>query len=877
MPLRIGFLLACFVVSLSTNPAFAWAESDETRETFFEKHVRPLLAQHCFECHGPKKQHAGLRLDGRKFLLAGNENGPAVVAGKPDESRLIDVVKYVEGDIQMPPAGKLANEDLATLEKWIQTGAFWPESAKVPETAPPDANAWKQHWAFQPIQRPALPEVARDNWGKTPVDDFILDRLEEHELLPAPEADRATWLRRVTFDLTGLPPTTAEMQAFLADDSATAWDSVVNRLLASPRYGERWGRYWLDVARYADTKGYVFREERKYPESHTYRDWVIQAFNSDMPFDRFLKYQIAADQFVEESNQHELAAMGFLTLGRRFLNNRHDIIDDRIDVTTRGLMGLTVSCARCHDHKYDPIPAADYYSLYGVFASSEEPKNAPSPLRLVDSQKPFNPYVFLRGSPHNRGPQVPRQFLLCVAGEDREPFQDGSGRKELAEAIASPDNPLTARVFVNRVWGHYFGKHLVDTPSDFGVRSTPPTHPELLDWLAQELIDQGWSLKHLHRMIALSATYRQTSALAAPRKQDGTLASENLDPENTLYWRMNRRRLDFEALRDATLAASGNLNLQMGGPSVTIESPPFSNRRTVYSFIDRQNLPGVFRTFDFASPDTHNPKRYETTVPQQGLFLMNSPFLLEQAMKLAARSQSQSTNTAERITNLYQLCLTRDPSPEELALGRAFVERENTGEKAIANNNPWNYGYGEFDAATGRVTAFQPLPHWTGSAWQGGGKLPDANLGWATLNATGGHPGDKFAVVRRWTAPEEGTVIIRGELKHSNNQGDGVRGTVFSSSGGQVGQWSAHNSQTRTDLKPLQVKAGDTLDFITDCQGNTAFDSFHWTVSLELQTPGSRITSKSNENFEGPGPRPLNVWEQYAQVLLLSNEFAFID
>ncbi|MCA9068609.1 MAG: DUF1549 domain-containing protein, partial [Planctomycetaceae bacterium] len=258
MPVRFGFLLFCFAVLQVGSPAFVRGESSDSREVFFEKHVRPLLVKHCLECHGPKKQQAGLRLDGRKFLMEGNENGPAVVAGKPDDSRLMDVVKYVEGDIQMPPAGKLAAEDVAALEKWIQSGAYWPESDKVPGTdsKAEDSNAWKKHWAFQPIQGPALPEVIRPNWVKTPVDHFILDQLEEHDLQPAPEADRATWLRRVTFDLTGLPPTLVEVQSFLADDSATAWANVVDRLLSSPRYGERWGRYWLDVARYADTKGY---------------------------------------------------------------------------------------------------------------------------------------------------------------------------------------------------------------------------------------------------------------------------------------------------------------------------------------------------------------------------------------------------------------------------------------------------------------------------------------------------------------------------------------------------------------------------------------------------------------------------------------------
>ena len=663
------------VVLLGTALAFPADPAGSPRERFFEQRVRPLLVKRCFDCHGSKKQQGGLRLDSRASALQGNENGPALVAGKPDESRLVEVLNYDEGDVQMPPAGKLPEAERAVLRKWIADGAFWPESsaASVKDQAAAQA-AWKGHWAFQPIRRPALPTVQNAHWPKTAVDRFILARLERQKLSPSPPADPRTWLRRVTFDLTGLPPTREDVEAFRADVSPRAKEQVVDRLLASPRYGERWARHWLDVARYADTKGYVFQEDRNYPEAYQYRDWVIQSLNDDQPFDRFVKYQLAADQYVDESNPSELAAMGYLTLGRRFLNNRHDVIDDRIDVTTRGLMGLTVSCARCHDHKYDPIPTADYYSLYGTFASSEEPKDGPSRLRLVDSAKPFNPYVFIRGSQGNRGPNVPRQFLLCLSGEDRQPFAEGSGRRELAEQIASPENPLTARVIVNRIWGHYFGSHLVNTPSDFGLRSAPPTHPELLDWLAVELIRNGWSLKHVHRRIVLSATYGQSSNAASAQPASHVVLAKSIDPENALLWKMNRRRLDFEALRDATLFAGGTLDLTMAGPSVRIETQPFSHRRTVYSFVDRQNLPGVFRTFDFANPDVHNPQRYETTVPQQALFLMNSPFLLEQSIKLAGRLSSIDVDS--KTTQLYQLCLSRDPTAEELALGRAYVEAQ---------------------------------------------------------------------------------------------------------------------------------------------------------------------------------------------------------
>jgi hypothetical protein len=377
---------------------------------------------------------------------------------------------------------------------------------------------------------------------------------------------------------------------------------------------------------------------------------------------------LAADT-VASDRPEDLVAMGYLTLGRRFLNNRHDIIDDRIDVVTRGMMALTVTCARCHDHKYDPIPMADYYSLYGVFASSDEPGGEPTALRLIDGDKPRNASVFLRGNPQNRGPEVPRQFLELLSGPDRQPFHDGSGRREMAEAITNPDNPLTARVFVNRVWGILMGSYLVDTPSDFGTRSEQPLLLPALDYLAVEFIQHDWSVKWLIREIVTSATYQQAS-----QERPAALA---IDPENRTYWRMNRRRLDFEALRDSVLAASGQLRADaIGGPSEAIVGDGYSRRRTLYAFIDRQNLPGLFRVFDVASPDTHSPKRFETTVPQQALFLMNSPFLLDQSHAAAVRAAADVPPECQpRIGALFRQILGRDPTAEEMRLSAQFVEQ----------------------------------------------------------------------------------------------------------------------------------------------------------------------------------------------------------
>ncbi|MFM8727196.1 MAG: DUF1549 and DUF1553 domain-containing protein, partial [Planctomycetaceae bacterium] len=369
---------------------------------------------------------------------------------------------------------------------------------------------WRQHWAFQPVSRPDVskkpPEIQTVDW-------LIDQQLQPAGLARSPQAPAAILVRRLAFAITGLPPELSDLQqARTAADAHNLdpWLSeYTDRLLATPQYGERWGRYWLDVARYADTKGYVFTENREYADAWRYREWVIRSLNNDQPFDQFIQQQLAADRMPGADDPTQLAAMGFLTLGRRFLNNSHDIIDDRIDLVTRGLMGLTVSCARCHDHKYDPVSQADYYSLYGVFASSEEPGGEPSPLRLVDRAQPVEPVIFLRGSPGNRGPAVPRRFLSAISAPDAATWHNGSGRLELAQAITSTSNPLTARVTVNRIWMHLFGTGLVDTPGDFGVRTERPRHAELLDWLSAEFMANGWSRKTLLKTILQSQTWRQ--------------------------------------------------------------------------------------------------------------------------------------------------------------------------------------------------------------------------------------------------------------------------------------------------------------------------------------------------------------------------------
>jgi hypothetical protein len=888
--LAVG-LLACH----GAGVARAAEPAPPTREglDFFEAKIRPVLVKSCYECHSEakKKIKGKLRVDDYASMLKGGESGkPSIVPGDPEKSLLIFALTYTDKDtdthdaLLMPPpkngkARKLPDNVIEDFKKWIKMGAPYPQAHA--DAAPVNPKA---HWAFVAPKEPARPDVKLTSWPRNAIDPFVLAKLEAQNLHPSNPADKRTLIRRATFDLTGLPPTDAEVRAFESDNSSNAYAKVIDRLLGSPRYGERWGRYWLDVARYSDTKGYVFEEERRYPYSYTYRDWVIKAFNDDLPYDQFLIDQIAADKVDRKGDDSSLAAEGFLTLGRRFLNNLPDIIDDRIDVLCRGTMAMTVGCARCHDHKFDPIPQKDYYALYAVFNNSPEAgdlpllgdpeklpgykqfaselgrkeqgltkyardryaehlallrsagqisaylvatRTAPVPdakagkgkaakadaitpfmtarwkgyldnhtslkdpvfaawnaylaipeaefesksadvtaqlasvsgmnplvreafecdapkslrevadrygkliascdateareyreeeslrnvlrspisptsvayeerarvftvqegqreralkreieafkstdpgappramvLRDTSSRTPQN--VFLRGNPGNPGPLVKPAFLSVLSGPEDKSFENGSGRLELAQHIASKDNPLTARVMVNRIWAHHFGKALVRTPSDFGVRSDPPTHPELLDYLALRFMEGDWSIKNMHRMIMLSATYRQSS--------DAGESVTRSDPDNMLLSHFNRQRLDWEATRDALLFVSGRLDTKMGGRSLEVLD---TTRRTVYGFIDRQNLSGVFRAFDFASPDTTSPQRFTTTVPQQALFLMNSPFAVREAKELMKRPEiAGATEPAERVHQLYCLVYQRDPTAEELATGLNFV------------------------------------------------------------------------------------------------------------------------------------------------------------------------------------------------------------
>jgi mono/diheme cytochrome c family protein len=890
--IRIFLPLSLLVAAVLAGWSPLRAELPASAVDFFEKEVRPVLVERCVKCHGGEKVRGGLKLTSGPELRRGGDTGPVVAPGKPDDSLLIKAVRYTNPDLKMPPAGKLTPEQIAALETWVRMGAPDPRDGTTTVKPPPTGN--RSHWALQPIASPPVPPVRNKDWVRAPIDAFVLARLEGSGLAPSPPADRRTLLRRAYFDLIGLPPTWEEVQAFEKDQAEGAFARVVDRLLASPQYGERWGRHWLDVARFADTKDGVlmYGDDRIRPFAYTYRDYVIRAFNEDLPFDRFVREQLAAD-LIQPAEPARLAAMGYLTLGRMFDSNIHDVIDDRIDTVSRGLLGLTVSCARCHDHKYDPIPTADYYSLYGVFRSSEaplvpplldpktpgplvfeakysakereirdmlelqyallsetarlratdylvrvattkpdpmetaifflslapedlrppiiarwrtfilkratpddpvfgpwhdlfalpnegfgkgvpavlarwkdrpklnplvrdallaarietredvartygvlmskvydeakrtkdppdaarkplleiltgrdspayfpksqvrrymsrsetdafgqklrdldhlavkEPKAPPRAMALVDSAELFDPQILVRGNPARTGDAVPRQFLSVLAGEKRKQFPNGSGRLDLANAITAPDNPLTARVFVNRVWMHHFGEPLVATPNDFGLRTPQPIQADLLDHLATTFRQGEWSVKKLHRAILLSNTYQQASFDRPDVRRR--------DPENRLLWRANRQRLDLEAMRDSLLAASGRLDLTLYGRPVDVANDPLNRRRTVYGLVDRQSLPGMFRAFDFASPDQSAERRTLTTVPQQALFGMNSPFMTEQAKGLAARPEvAKATEPAEKIRQLYRLVLQREPEADELHIGVRFLTAPET-------------------------------------------------------------------------------------------------------------------------------------------------------------------------------------------------------
>lgn len=1136
-------LLSCFLlVAVIESMVFGVQSTQEPSLTpdaveFFEQKIRPLLIDRCIKCHGDAKQWANLRLDSRHAMLAGGDSGPAIDIANPDQSALLVRVLESDSETRMPPAESgpsLNPEQIGLLQHWIAMGAPWP--ATVEPSQGNRKDLWEKHWAFQPV-RSQIPDLAESVtadfalWQQSPIDRFVFNKLWEHQLTPSPQADPSDLVRRVTYTLTGLPPTSESIASFKQNPSSEAYAALVDRLLDSPEYGEHWGRHWLDVARYSDTKGYVYgREEKRFVHATHYRDWVIEAFNRDLPYDRFVLLQLAADQ-APDLDRRDLAAMGFLTLGRRFLGIAPDIIDDRIDVVSRGLLGLTVGCARCHDHKYDPVPTADYYSLYGVFENSideltaipptstgpsshnqtdatyetelaerkrklsaalvekrleanerlrnrlgeylmaqkkldlypemtfnqivpkedliptlvrrwqayliqaeheshpvfsawiayasipdgafetEAPKRhdqlsgsnsfwnplvrdafrhppkslqevanryqalvseidkrwaidcerarqlnrplpsqfddpdleqlrqafhgvdsscvmpegsllnhewywdtatgdelwklsnaidqwllqsphsiagAPHVVALTDRHQRQEPQIFKRGNPANKGAVVSRH-MLSLGKPVAANFQVGSGRMELAKSIVSPENPLTARVWVNRVWAHHFGAGLVTTPSDFGTRANAPSHPELLDWLSQKLVDLKWSTKALHREILLSQTYMQASRVPSSSASPMAKAME-IDPENRLLWRMNPRKLSIEQYRDTLLTVSGQLDKTRGG----LGGELFGKRRSIYLSIDRQFLPNVFSVFDMANPDLHSSQRTETTIPQQALFSMNHPFVIERAKDIAVMITNQAPKS-ERAKLVFEAILGRTPLPDELQAMDLFLTQAESLESKEADADiaepfraNWTYGYGKIDPATGVLESFQKLPHFTGTSWQGGISVPDPSHGWVYLEANGGHPGNDHdhAVVRRWTAPQPGFVSVASELIHRHEVGDGVAAWIASSRSGVLKSAKVHHRTESMSVDSFAIQAGDTLDFIVDIAEQLNTDQFEWAAVIQwkpqssAQAPSPEIggvTWDSRRDFTKTMSLSLKPLEQLAHSLLMSNEFIFVD
>lgn len=658
---------------------------------FFEKKIRPVLVDRCYKCHSEQGEgvKGGLLLDSREATRRGGDSGAAVVPGDLEASLLVSALRYES--FEMPPDGKLPDGVIADFETWIKTGAHDPRDTPTGDTpaAEIDWDEARRFWAFQPPEPQPIPVHAPSDSQSGAIDAFVALRLTASKLTANPEASRRVLIRRVSFDLTGLPPTPDEVEAFVNDDAPDAYERLVDRLLTSPQYGERWSRLWLDIARYAEDQAHIVGNNTSlcYPNAYLYRDWVIDAINDDLPYDTFVRQQLAVD-LVDPNNEASHVALGFIGLGPKYYR-RNDIEvmaeewEDRVDTVARGLLGLTVACARCHDHKYDPIPTEDYYALAGVFASTEmfnrplddkreldkngETKKAEDAVHIIRDAKPQDLNVFIRGDVKKKGEVAKRRFpqVLCSAESLSLAFENGSGRLELANSIATRDNPLTARVIVNRVWGQLFGRPLVGTPSNFGSLGERPTHPELLDDLAVRFMDSGWSLKWLQREIVFSATYRQSSEIDT--------AKQAIDPANTLLWRMNRRRLSVEAWRDTLLSIGDRLESRIGGASIDPQNPD-ERRRTIYSRVSRLELDAMLALFDFPDPNVHSPQRNETTTPLQKLFVLNSPFMVRQAESFAEKVTKASSADIDRIHFAYTVAFGREPSGDEVEIGLSFLE-----------------------------------------------------------------------------------------------------------------------------------------------------------------------------------------------------------
>jgi hypothetical protein len=1086
MTLRFQFpslVLGGFAVASSLAAAAETFPPDQIE--FFEKNIRPVLAERCYDCHGAHKHQNGLRLDSREAVVRGSEYGKVVEPGNPSASKLIKAINHAAGVEAMPKkGGKLPAPQIAAFEKWISLGLPWPAEAAVAEHAKADPM---QHWAYKPVQKPALPAGFTGN----PIDAFVGAKLKSAGLDFATPADPALLTRRIHLTLTGLPPSFEELQ------KNPAPQALIQQLLAQPAYGERWARFWLDVVRYADTNGYqVAGRSNYYPFAYTYRDWIVKALNDDMPYDQFVSYQLAADRLTAATpNSPNLAALGFYNVGERFINDRLLIADDRIDVIGRGLLGLTVACARCHDHKFDPIPSRDYYAIYSILNSSDEPDDTAMPIIgkaandkdeqdynvkvaeiakkeldykrtvydefrkperlaeylafaqstadikdstefrgkagqmklrdrvanqwrdflkryaqgtkphaamiawsrfaklpeaefpaksaavaqelakpetgctpeiaaaftqappksmkdvalayariildskvepmrqlmqdklspmsvpvegadvfftrkdsetmvrlnnertkldsthpgappramvMVDKPKPQDVRVYIRGNPGRQGDPAPRAWLTMFGGEK---FTEGSGRLELAKHIASKENPLTARVIVNRVWLQHFGKPLVSQTSDFGVQTPKPVQADLLDYLAATFMENGWSLKKLHTLILTSRTFQQSSH-ATPEKA-------TKDAENDLLSRFNRQRLDYETMRDSILAATGELNTtRHGGRAVELNAKDADTLRTVYLKVDRYDQASVPAMFDFANPDGHSPQRFNTTVPQQALFLMNSPFIRARADAIAkATPQAGTTLDSEALRAMYHRVLARDPKPDEVELAQRFAA-DATALNAEKNFR-WSYGTMKFartPEGKPSFTEFQAFTQLTDKGgngqkiWSPAPKIPDPKWGHVFWANYGAHAApNEYIVTARWHVPTDMKISIDSVMTRSSDRGDGVRAWVYNERTGILAEQLCTPQNKKVSIQlTADVKRGDTLCFIVHNEGGTDSDSFDWQPTISRADTGEVLTNAKTDFCDSSRwpigrARPQSALSQIAQVLLMSNEFMFED
>jgi len=727
--MRTRFALA-LLCSLSVHALAA----DQAGADVFENKIRPVLAARCFTCHTGDTPRGGLHLDSAQAMR-----------GAIDSGKLLSAIRR-EGNLKMPPESPLPSDQLADFEAWIKMGAPDPRAEKAAPAY--NFDEARRFWSFQPVKDPAPPAVADLAWNKTAIDRFVKSKLDEKKLTPLGTASKRVLIRRATFDLTGLPPTPEDVAAFVADTSAGAFDKVIDRLLASPQYGERWGRHWLDLVRYADTSG--CNADFPVPDAYRYRNWVIQAFNDDKPYDQFLREQLAGDLMAskdDEDRNAKIVATGYLAIARRFGSSNaefHLTIDDTIDNVGKAMLGLSVSCARCHDHKFDPIPARDYYAMYGIFKSTKyafpgteiyphardfislgakpaadrlksyqeelaeldrriqafndmkegkelskedrdkEIRRLKDRIIVMEHDPPKSPKAYavsdgtsadakiqLKGEPGHLSDEVPRGFLTVLGGQTLPADEKGSGRRELAQWITDPANPLTARVMVNRIWQHHFGQGIVGSPNDFGARGDRPVNPELLDWLASRFRESGYSVKAMHRLITRTRAYRTASG--------ANETDMRIDAKNAYQWRFDRRRLDAEEIRDAMLDVAGDLDPSMGGAQPFPPETSFrytqhvqffavydTRRRSVYLMKPRLKRHPFLDTFDGADPNASTPARVAEETSLQALAMLNDAFVDEQADLLAVRAGMAYSTEAERIAYAYRLSFGRAPSPSEL-------------------------------------------------------------------------------------------------------------------------------------------------------------------------------------------------------------------